>query len=181
MYRIKGVARLDCDMQFNRILDGVLNSDGSTPTNEQLFEQAKMKIHMNGKNVIFPRRGFQSCIIQGAKMGNLKEGRRGLADFIKATVLPEEDIRFDAETYDYIKKDIFPNKQGKLITVFRPCLKAGHKFTFSLLVIEDKRKSEAIGLAVDAGGLLVGLGSRRPEFGRFTVIEWKVIKKGNEG
>ncbi len=58
----------------------------------------------------------------------------------------------------------------------RPALDQGWMLTFKLNIVVPTLHPDAIRASVDTAGLMVGIGSWRPEYGRFVVRDWTVSK-----
>ena len=58
--------------------------------------------------------------------------------------------------------------------VRRPAMKAGWKIQATIAVLDDTLPVEALRNAIETAGLYVGVGSWRPEFGRFVLREWAI-------
>lgn len=176
MYTIKGQIIGISSIKFNRCADplGTLNPGGRKKTHEQLLKDAEKKVHTDKRGIFFPRRGFKSCLLNGCRIAGLKDGKKQLWPLIKAVVYPQDDIVFGCKTHDGVDEAWTQNKQQQLIPNFCPFLEPGWKSDFELSVLDDSLSQAAIKTALDTAGLVVGLGSGRPEYGRFNVSKWSI-------
>lgn len=124
-----------------------------------------------------PKRNIKSCLIEGVKKANLKYGRAGLAPYVNATVFIKEDMpSLGVKEPDFIERFPVKKKDGTTVIVVRGGLNTGWKLSFHLLVVDDRRDPDQLKVAFEEAGILVGLGAGRPEYGRFEVTKWKVIR-----
>ena len=145
-------------------------------TEEVLQAMGEKAIYRNEHGLYFPSRNVKKCLIEGARTGRMNlKGTQRLAPFIEALVgvQPQEILFGKNEPDDYIQ---FPmrTKRGDVIPKRLPIMK-DWELTFTLLIFDDQivdRVNEALVFA----GFSVGLGNQRPEYGRFEVVEWKIIK-----
>jgi hypothetical protein len=72
-----------------------------------------------------------------------------------------------------IKKEVFPDKQGKMHYKEKPMFYPGWKITFNLICTDDSLNPKKLKECLELAGLLYGVGSGRPDNGRFDVKEFK--------
>ena len=124
-----------------------------------------------------PKRNIKSCLLEGIKKANLKYGRSSLAPFVKATVFIQEDMpSLGAKVPDFIERFPVQRKDGQQVIVVRGGMNTGWKLAFTLLVVDERRDADQLKAGLEEAGILVGLGAGRPEYGRFEVTGWQVIK-----
>ncbi len=186
MYQIKGKIQGTADLLFNQMtLETQENlrtgKSGGKISDSQRMEEAKKQypIDENG-NAIVTSWMFKQVLASGAKAGKIQEGRKNIAQFIIATVFVDGYIHLTPKIFDYIHEypGKRPPKTGGACLIKRPAFKTGWIAEFTLNVLDDRRNPDQIRMALEEAGILVGMGSWRPEFGRFIVIEWEVLKKG---
>ena len=125
-----------------------------------------------------PKRNIKACLLEGVKRANLKYGRASLAPYVKATVFVKEDMpSLGIKEPEFIERFPVQKKDGQQVIVVRGGLNAGWKITFHLLVIDERRDADQLKIAFEEAGILVGLGAGRPEYGRFELTKWKVVKE----
>lgn len=183
MYRIKGSIKLVADVLFNKPTQAALDSldggqRGKKLTVEQKLAEVPQKLHMNGKGAVLLSDMFKESLVEGSKFAGLKIGKRSLYPILKAVVFVESDLPFGVGKCDYIHEHQgrVPPRTGALTIIRRPAFKAGRTLPFSLLVAEDIVEPDQIKIAVQHGGTFIGVGSWRPRFGRYQLVDWKVEK-----
>lgn len=171
---LEGVAPI----MFNRIVS--LKTGGRKPTEEQEYEAAKERAYRNGAGLYLPARNLKRAFRIGASMAGLKMGRRSIEPYINAAVFIEPaEITFNKENPDFFHPDwvrIPPGKKGALVFKVRPCLNLGWKISPRLTVMDDHIDADNLRIGMENAGLYVGLCDNRPEYGRFIVTKWEVIK-----
>jgi len=186
MYRITGTIKGLAPILFNKLLDGELEPDQKQPstrghvTLESRIAKAYQKVHRNEHGIYMPSWNFKKCLLIGCRMSGLKFGRKGLEPFLAASVFPDHEMPFGKDEPDFIHEwpgRIPPGPRGAAVIVRRPAFREGWELPFGLNVVDDRRTPGEIRRSLDEAGLLVGLGSWRPEYGRFVVTEWNVEKE----
>lgn len=180
MYRINAHLKGVAPILFNRFIDpSVLDkpSTGGTRTEQQRLDEAMLKVHRNGHGIYLPAWNLKCAIVEGSKKGNLKEGKKSVAPFIQATVFPE-DAPFGKDEPDeiHVSQGRVPPRTGAAVLIRRPMLHAGWTLPVTINVVDDRRNPETLRTALEEAGTLVGLGSWRPEYGRFIVTDWQVAQ-----
>jgi hypothetical protein len=175
--QLKGIVPLAMDkLDPEQILNPP--SHPARPTEEQLQEIAERAIYRNGSGLYLPRRAIKKCLLDGSDKANLKVGRIKLSKFLEATLFIEErEPLFNVKAPDAYEQFVMRRKDGNCIIKRRPLLNAGWLLAFTIAV-DSARDSEQIKEALETGGTLIGLGNGRPEYGRFIVTKWEVIKDG---
>ena len=67
-----------------------------------------------------------------------------------------------------------PPRTGAQVVVRRPALREGWQARFGFTITDDRVQEADVRLALEQGGVLVGLGSWRPRYGRFRITTWEV-------
>jgi hypothetical protein len=145
---------------------------GGKFTAEQRQEEALSKVYRNGQGLVMPAGNIKSCILQGASLAKLKEGRGSAVPYLRATLFIEpRDVPFGVPSPDGIHEAMGrrPPKKGGACLIRRPMLNEGWRLEFEIVLTDDRRDSSQIGRALAEAGLLAGLGDWRPDFGRFIV------------
>ncbi len=183
MYRINGSIEGIADFLFNKPTEKELErirtgTTGGKFTDEQRIADAELKVHRSGKYLMCPSEMFINCMLERCKKANLKEGRRAAWPFLQATVFVDGDSLFNRENRDYMHTHWgrTPPKTGPVMIIRRPAISAPWLLPFKLLVMDDRRDADYIRTSIQEGGLLNGLGSWRPKYGRFILKEWNVVK-----
>lgn len=122
-----------------------------------------------------PARQIKRSLLDGASMGVIKIGRKSAIGFLKATVMVTEGT-FGVTKPDRIIEDAvrIPPRTGALVLKAWPQLDAGWTLRFTMTLLQPAVLGENVArAALDSAGLLAGLGTERPEYGRFTVTKWE--------
>jgi hypothetical protein len=198
MYQITGKLQGTADLLFNRMtpkeLLALQGGTGGGKIPDSVWREdaiQKCPVDENGKAHI-PSWMFKQVVAAGARAGNLKEGRKNIAPYLIATVFVEGLIYITPATPDYIKEipsqreipfDYMhehpgkrPPKTGGACMIYRPAFKTGWTASFTLNVLDPRRSPEQVRIALEEAGILVGIGSWRPEHGRFIVTDWSHTK-----
>lgn len=179
MYRIdvgiEGVA----PVLFSRwVTDLEATTTGQKMTPEQRTAEAEQKVYADAAGLFFPAWNLKRAIVDGCKAANLKDGRKSLAPAVMAAVFPERDPRFGVASFDFMHESTGrrPAKTGGAVLIRRPALDTGWRLSFALNVVVPTIHPDAIRASLEHAGLLVGIGSWRPEYGRFVVRDWAVAR-----
>src|SRR4030066_33664 len=178
MYRITGKIQGLAPILFNRMLEGELepNKMKSTlrgrVTVEDRINEAEQKVYRNENGIYLTGWAFKVCILDGCIKSGLKVGRGSLKPYLEAAIFPDHELYFGVDKPDFIHVHWGrrPPRTGGACLIRRPALNEGWILTFGINVVDDRRSPEEIRRSLDEAGLLIGLGSWRPEYGRFIVI-----------
>ena len=185
MYRIRGTIKGTAPILFNAWTKAeleALDRGGSTgkKTVEQREKEAYERLYKNGNGIFLPPWTFKKCLLEGTQKAGVKEGRGSLVPYLAAEVFVDGELLFHKEEPDFIHTTWGrrPPRTGAACIVRRPALEAGWEVSFTIVVMEDRRRSDHIKIGLEAAGLKVGLGSWRPEFGRFVIVDgsWQAEK-----
>lgn len=182
VYTIDGKIQGLAPILFNAFTDKTLDdlntgATGGRFTADQRMAEAMLKLHRGQDgDIILPAWNFKVCMIDGSKKAGLKEGRASMAPFIAATVFVQGELKFGKTDPDFIHEapGRRPPKTGGACLVKRPAFREGWEIPFTLNVVDDRRAPDHLRKALEEAGLLVGLGSWRPEYGRFILTAWEV-------
>lgn len=177
---IEGLAPL----LFSRMRPEALSGTGGAPTTEQLKEEPTRRLHLDDqRGAYIPGEAFKLSLLEGCRRGKVKNGMANFATLFEATLFPDDDLFLGKDTYD----DVFdhwghipPGPKGKAVMLHYPRFRVGWRAPFSLTIwladekLSIERLSSAVRRGLDAAGLLVGVGSWRPEYGRFYVRDFRV-------
>lgn len=178
MYRITGKIQGVAPVLFSRFYnpESTEQPGGGRFTIDERKAEALLRVHRRPDGeIVIPKNMFKNCLLEGVKKAGLKEGRGSLMPYIEATVFVEQDLPLGKTEPDSILETWGrrPPKTGGACMVRYPAFETGWEAPFTLVVVDDRRNSQSIKRALDEGGLLVGIGSWRPEYGRFIVTEWR--------
>lgn len=185
MYQIKVTYEGIAPILFNRFTEEQKEAletrrTGGTRTKKGSEKEALGKVYRNSKGLYCPAANIKKSFLNGITKGNIKEGRGSARPYLEATVFVQPtEVPFGVKEADFIHEVTgrIPPKTGARVVIRRPGLKEGWRLSFTLMVVDDRRSDESIKRGCEEAGLLVGLCDGRPEYGRFIVKEWEVIKK----
>lgn len=119
-----------------------------------------------------PLGALKEAVLLACSRAGLKEGKTGLDKFLEATLFPDPEAEFEpVNTFMHRVWGRVPPRTGAAAIIRRPAIEAGWRLPIALHVTDDLRDPTRIVEAVMEAGRLVGIGSWRPEYGRFRVIE----------
>lgn len=177
MQRITGTIEGLAPLLFSRMYTDI-SGPGGKPTEEEKAREAYNKCHRDEKGVYIPGDMFKQAILAGAKMGDVKDGRRSYATTLEAILFPEANLYLGKDEADEVFEHWGrrpPGPKGAAIMIRYPLFRTGWQASFSVILTMNKHGlNDAVRKSLDAAGLLVGMGSWRPEHGRFMVTEWSV-------
>lgn len=178
MYTIKGTIEGVAPILFSRPDPEKLEATTGGPkkTAEEKQAEIPLRLHKNANGVYVPKNMFKNCLLEGVTKANLKErGNISQRPYLEATVFPKDHLYFGKMEHDDVLETWgrIPPKTGAAVVLRYPMMNPGWKLDFALLVADDSRRPGDIKRALEAGGLLVGIGSWRPEYGRFMVTDWE--------
>jgi hypothetical protein len=155
-------------------LEAPVTGQKITPT--QRVEEAEQKVYRNGEGLYFPAWNLKRAIVDGCGAANLKDGRKSLKPMVMASVFPEPEPLFGTDKFDFMHEATGkrPARTGGAVLIRRPALSTGWHLDFRLNVVVDRLHPETLRVSLEHAGLLIGLGSWRPEYGRFIVREFEV-------
>lgn len=130
-----------------------------------------------------PPWNLKVCLIEGLKKSKEKEGRSAMWPQAQATVFVEGDSVFHRGEEPLTEMDFLhttqgriPPKTGPMVTIWRPAVDTPWLLPFVLNVVDDRRNEAQLRRGMEEAGLLCGIGSWRPENGRFIVTRWEIEK-----
>ena len=177
MYRIEATIEGVAPVLFSRwVTDLEATVTGKKMTKEERDAEATEKVYRDDDGLYFPAWNLKRAIVDGTKAAGLKDGRKSLAPAVMASVFPEREPRFGVTMYDFMHEATGrrPAKTGGACIIRRPALDTGWRLSFVLNVVIPTMHPDAIRASVETAGLMVGIGSWRPEYGRFVLAEWTV-------
>jgi hypothetical protein len=121
-----------------------------------------------------PRGALKLAIVRACALGNLKEGRYSLGTYLDATLFVDEEAAFEeTEVYMDARWGRRPAKTGSACIIRRPALPPGWRLPVTITVTDNGRHPDRVREAVAAAGVYVGIGSGRPDQGRFEIRYWQ--------
>ena len=182
MYRVKGTIQGVAPILFNRMTDEAetaldAGTTGGKYSQDERMQEALLKVHRSPTTggLCITSWMFKRVLHEGSKKAVLKEGRLGFADLMMATVFVDGELLFGKDDPDFIHTEWGrkPPRTGGACIIKRPALSIGWELPFQLVVTDDRRPEAYLRRALEEGGMLAGLGSHRPEYGRFIVTDWE--------
>jgi hypothetical protein len=175
--RLTGLAPFLC----NRMVDSsVLDTgiSGTPGTKDGRLEEAEKKVYVGADgNLCIPRLTLKRVILDGARESKVKVLKVSLSKLVAGAVFVDSDPSFGVKTRDFIHEAVgkIPPRTGKAAIIRRPALDTGWTLDFRLNVLDEFAAipSEQLKAAVVLAGIRIGMGSWRPEFGRFMVSKWE--------
>ena len=160
--------------------------------------EALLRFHENGHGPFMPARNIRSAMIEGAHAAGIKHktGRTQskLGPYLRRGILIEPlELLFPPEVVKALTKArkvgvgdhkfpllrdvvrIPPGPTGALVVKYWPKMEQW-QFDFEISVFDDSLESEGeLKASLDAAGIFCGLGTGRPDFGKFAVSKWAEI------
>lgn len=177
--RIKGIA----PVLFNRFSEEAQQKmaqrrTGGTPTAEEIEQESEGKLYKNKQGIYMPSTWIKAAMLGGCQMANLKYGRRGFYSYLQGGVfVKEREILTGKHSPDFVHERVgrIPPKTGGAAILRSPGFKEGYEISFTLIVVDDSLPEQHIRDALETGGIYKGIGSGRPDFGRFTITHWQRV------
>ena len=173
---IKGIAPI----LFNAPSLDMLKPSKRQQTDEQRDKEAMKKCYRNDVGLYLPQWNMKRCILDGVVALDLRvpgNKNKRLWKFIQPVLfLNPAEIPFGVEEPDFLHRVPGKNADGGATIVRRPALSEGWALKFELRVLDDMVDAADLEASLRTAGERVGLGGWRPEYGRFTVAEWKVTQ-----
>ena len=165
-------------MKQNKVSDDYGKTEPAIKTSAMIEKEFHAKVYRNEKGCYIPSIQLTSTVIAGLSAPKPLISNR--VKLFKKTVKACIFVTNDAQIYNGQKevkydKDIsfVPTKTG-LATQIRPRFKEGWKAEFKVTCVQDWLAPEVLKEGIVRAGLCHGLGSHRPQFGRFIVKSFSV-------
>jgi hypothetical protein len=174
MYQIDGRLKGAGTLLFNRYTE---KSRPGKLRQEELLEEATRRVYRNDRqSLIWPAWNLLRTFMDGARLGEVKHGRKSIVPYLAALIIVEPDPDFGRVDYDglHICMGRVPPRTGAMVTLYRPKLDPGWMLTFRLLIADTTLHPETIRQIINFSGLLAGMGAWRPAYGRFVLDAFEV-------
>lgn len=183
MYRITTTIEGLAPILFNAPSLDMLNPKAGQrqQTDAERDEDAAKRLYKNGGGVYLPAWNVKKCILNGFQALDLRvpgSKTKRLWRFVQPVLFiePPEVPFTDKPDADFLHKCPGRNADGSATIVRRPALNEGWQLPFRMNVLDDLVREDDLKEAIQYAGERVGLGGWRPEYGRFTIIEWSSDK-----
>lgn len=170
MYKATASIEFIAPFLFNRPKDE--RTQTGVKSEEKYRQSASENFHKSAEGeLIIPAWNFKVGLVDACKQ--TFKGKQSITTLVKAMVFAE-DLRFGVNEADGLHEcwGRVPPRTGALVKVYRPTMSAGRTLTAKLNVFTDLLPPEKLKIALDQFGILVGVGSWRPEYGRFIVKDF---------
>lgn len=130
-----------------------------------------------GGEIAIPGEYIRGAIVAAAKyQSDPRSPRKSAADLFKAGIISLTQLAtLGTKTWDFLDKRRVCI-QRNAITRSRPAMAEGWKATFILQVqLPEYIGPDLLNSTIQAAGRLIGLADFRPSFGRFSVVEFKLL------
>lgn len=172
MYTVKATIQGVAPLLFNRPANERV-ATGTISDKDRRDTAIKEKVHRDENGDLFiPRWNLKQSLINGCKSKFKRQTQ--VINLVKAACFPG-DSGFGRKDHDFIHEcwGRVPPRTGALVTVWRPAMREGWTLPISLTITDHRLTADQVRLSLEEAGLMVGLGSWRPEYGRFVVSSFE--------
>ena len=141
-------------------------------------KEAELRVYANGKGLYLPGRNIRSAMVEGSRVLEIRHKVQGRAKALwpflrRGLVVEPTEVLFNKKKADGLHKDMvrIPPRTGALVPKYWPRLDEW-KLSFSLVVFDDALTREELEESLKAAGLFCGLGTNRPDYGKFELTEF---------
>lgn len=176
---------------FNRYVEDqeVVERIGPKPKDASKVDEWRQKEGMlrvyenGGSGPVLPGRNIRATMINGAHAGGIthKPGKgrpMGLGPFLRRGLLIEPAwVEFGKVKID-LHRDLVrvPPRTGATVVKYWPKLE-DWRLKFQLVVFDDSLQGESeLKESLEAAGVFCGLGTGRPDYGKFRVVTWEEVE-----
>ncbi len=175
MLRIKGAIEGVAPILFSRMygnIEGGPKADTSPEAKQKAREQEPLlRCHRDERGVFIPPDMFKQVVLAGGKAADVKNGRRNYATILEATLFCQGPLYLGRDAPDEVFEHwgrVPPGPRGAAVMLRYPLFRVGWQAAFDMILTTGNDATiQAIQRCIEGGGLLVGMGSWRPEYGRF--------------
>lgn len=179
MFTITGTIEGVAPLLFSRPFKVIEPKQPGKMTDEDREQEPFKRLHLDAeKGVYIPRGALKGALLEGVKLAGIKDGKRSAFALMEATIFPQHDLYLGKQTYDGVLEipGRVPPRTGPLVLLRYPQFNEGWSCAFTLIQVQNNRGlAEQVRAGLESAGLLVGLGSWRPEYGRFIVRGFEVV------
>jgi len=137
-------------------------------------EEAEKKVYRNNDGKCFvPTKNFKAAMTKAGSDFTMS-GRKKYKEYIKSGIFFESEEAM-LEPSEYIIHEEPVNIQGAMVLSWRPKF-VDWKATFAMMITDDMLDKNVVKEILEAAGAYKGVGSYRPEYGRFKVDKFEEVK-----
>jgi len=179
LYKIKVSTEGKAQLLVNQFVEG---GKSGKKSEKDYTGEAMAKLHRDEKGqCCITEEMIKSCVLGGISMGGIKFGRKSLGQYWKAVAhIEPKNVPINKGVKEPDGVDVrpgrIPPRTGAMVMLYRPIFKDGWTLDFTVLIADDRITEDLVHDAFNSAGLLAGLGAGRPDFGRFIVTKWEVVK-----
>jgi len=179
MYTVKVSIEGVVPMKQNKVSDDYGKDPDPITTPEMVEKEFHAKAYKNSQGYYVPALQLNACTIAGlsAPKPLISNKVKLFKKTVKACIFVNQDAQLSNGKADMkYEKDItfVPTKTG-LATQVRPMFKEGWKASFEVTCVQDWLAPAVLKEGLVRAGMCHGLGSHRPQFGRFIVKSFLVM------
>lgn len=146
---------------------------------EKKSDDVESYVYRNDKGELcIPGEYLRGAMIGAAKFQqDPRSPRKSAADLFKAAIVSLTELAsLGVKDWDYLDKRRVVI-QRNAITRSRPAMREGWRVTFIIMVnLPEYINPQLLNATIQAAGKLIGLADFRPSYGRFNVVEFKVLE-----
>jgi len=155
----------------------IMDTEGSSKRGKKVYvpeDEAERKTYRTEDGKLFlPSTHFKASMVKAAADFKMV-GRKTYKDFVKAGVfIDEEEIVLDQQEYEIHAEPVVI--QRSRVMSWRPKFKEW-SCQFTIEIVDEMINQTTLKEILETSGKYKAVGDHRPEFGRFEVKEWKVLK-----
>lgn len=185
MYKIKVEIEGIAPILFNRFTeqnqaDVETGRSVGKQTSEVKRNLALNKVYRNDEGLFCPSANIKKAVVLACGISQLKHGRKSLGPILNAVLFFEPmEILFGLNEPDFMHEQVgrIPPRTGARVVLYRPALNTGWKLSFVMNIFADSVGFEQVKRALNDAGIFQGLCDGRPEYGRFQVNKFELIKE----
>lgn len=188
MRRFKGAIEGVTPFLFNRYMeDSEVHAEiGAKPKDLSKQDawrrkEGMLRVYSNGHGPFLPGRNIRSTMMQGADAAAIthKHGRsqRALGPFLRRGIIIEPpELEFGKIALDLHRDTVrIPPRTGALVVKYWPKVEEW-TLKFEVTCFDDSLQGDSeLKASLEAAGVFCGLGTGRPDFGKFRVTEWEEV------
>ncbi len=140
-------------------------------------EETEKALYKDEEGIYAPNTWIKAMLVLASKDFRIK-GHQNYSKYVKGgIIITTEKIRGNLNKIGYEVYKCPVVIQRSRIMRCRPLFKEGWKLELDVSIIDPQISPELLKEFFIAGGMYCGLGDSRPEFGRFEVEKFEVVKK----